>query len=143
MGKLLLPNEGLAQWNDAALHYDALLFGLLQTNLADDKDTTLADVAAEESTFPGYTRLNLATADWAPSVLVVDVAKAIANHLVWTFTGGAMDGEDIYGYFACDVLGTKLRLIQMFDPDPAVPIDLAHLTFTLVPGFGLFSQYTS
>lgn len=142
MAKLLLPDEGLPDWVDQSLARN-LWVGLLKTNLAADKNTTLADALAQESDYPGYGRVHINGAWWAPAVLVADVAKTISNHCDFNFGGGAMDGQDVFGYFVCNDGVTKLLLIQMKDPDPPSPIDLAHPTFTVIPGFGLFSQYTS
>lgn len=142
MGKLLLPDEGLTTWTDQALQ-QTLIVGTIKSALAADKNTTLADVLAIESDYPGYAEGNYVAGNWAPSILVGDVAKTIGNHVIFNFAGGPLDGQDIYGYWVSNVAKTRLLLVQVAAPDPPTPIDLAHPTFTVIPGFGLFSQYTS
>lgn len=139
MGKMILPNEGLDAWVDVAVNLTHKM-GLIKSAIDVTKDTTLADLEAIESTFPGYERRQII--NWTPAILTGDVARAIAQACVWTFSGGPGDEEDIYGYFVVQTAMTKCLLVQVFDPDPPVTIDVANPEFVQVPGFGLFSQYT-
>lgn len=144
MGKLLLPNQGLTQWLDKALA-EAFLVGLIGAPIDVDKNTTLADVEAVESTFPGYSRQGVADTNWTPPVLVGDVAKSITDHFEFAFVGGPGDGEDVYGWFLTENGGgiATLRAVLVFDPDPPVPINLANPIYTLILAYGMFSQYTT
>lgn len=142
MAKLVLPDEGLPDWVDHSLARN-MYVGLIKAALAADVHTTLGEVAAVESDFPGYARALYPAAKWIPAVLLGDVAKSFGANVIFAFSGGPFDGQDIYGYFIVNQAQTKLLMVQMRAPDPPAPINLASPSFQVNPGYGFFSQYTS
>lgn len=96
---LILPNEAKIAWLDAlrtnGTVFDQFEVALSAYNGAFDRDTTLADLLADEMAFSGYSRQTFST--WSSPIINADNrASTTGNQL--TFTAGAPTG-DVFSIF--------------------------------------------
>jgi len=108
MSAMIVPKEALNHWLNAQLDNSVTLtdcvLRLFQANVPVDLDTTLAELMAQQSTYPGYSQQ--AIEGWTPSVVIADKATTIPDDI--TFEATAADAQKIYGCFATNSAGSKL-----------------------------------
>lgn len=111
---LILPNVAKLAWLDA-LRQNTPVFSEFQVGLSAynggfDRDTTLADLLADEMAFTGYARQTFST--WTSPIINGDNrATTTGNQL--TFTAGAATG-DVFSIFCCNAANDALYWVGQF-----------------------------
>jgi len=108
MPNIIIPDEALNNWLEAQLeNYLTLndcVLRLFKSPLAIDANTTLAELNAAQSNFPGYGAKVLE--EWSPSVIIAGVATTIPDDVKWEAT--AADTQLVHGCYATNSASSKL-----------------------------------
>lgn len=114
MATQIYPDEGLGHWLLRMTQFASLQYRLFVNNVTPSKATVLADLT-EEST-GGYTRVLVATGDWASYSVTAHVGTALAPPISFTPSGATWT---TYGYYVVDQgTGTQLLAVCLFDSAP-------------------------
>jgi hypothetical protein len=114
---MVIPNEGkllLLAWaiRDDTLFVGGYIVGLYSNNYTPVNSSVLADFTT--ASFTGYSVVPLARLDFAPPVILSNVAYITSSVTpIYDCTGGAP--ETIYGWFMADASLTHVIAAQRFD----------------------------